>query len=129
MNLCQMCHRKVEQLPLKELTLADNTGFKIQDTLWGETANTYRPQLGQAVMIENALIKSYLQNVTASVDKIVYCHDPHSQELELWYERHGDNEIEHLCATPKRCLATNEYPLLDNVSTLSSIEDGTCVKV
>ena len=80
-------------------------------------------------MIENALITSYLQNVTASVDKIAYCSDSHSQELELWYERHGDDEIEQLCATPKRRLATNEYPLLDNVSTLSSIEDGTCVKI
>ena len=113
----------------RELTIADNTGFKIQATLWGETANTFRPQLGRAVVIENALIKSYLQNVTASVDKIAYCSDPHSQELELWYERHGDIEIEQLCATPKRRLATNEYPLLDNVSTLSSIEDGTCVKI
>ena len=113
----------------RELTIADNTGFKIQATLWGETANTFRPQLGRAVMIENALIKSYLQNVTASVDNIVYCHDPHSQELELWYERHGDDEIEQLCATAKRRLVTNEYPLLDNVSTLSSIENGTCVKV
>ena len=113
----------------RELSIADNTGFKIQATLWGETANTFRPQLGRAVVIENALIKSYLQNVTASVDKIAYCSDSHSQELELWYERHGDDEIEQLCATPKRRLATNEYPLLDNVSTLSSIEDGTCVKI
>ena len=56
-------------------------------------------------------------------------HTTHSEELELWYERHGDIEIEQLCATPKCRLATNEYPLLDSVSTLSSIEDGTCVKI
>ena len=33
----------------RELSIADNTGFKIQATLWGETANTFRPQLGRAV--------------------------------------------------------------------------------
>ena len=80
-------------------------------------------------MIENALIKSYLQNVADSVDKIVYCSDSHNQELELWYERNGDDDIEQLCATPKRRLASNEYPLLDNVSALSSIEDRTRVKI
>ena len=47
----------------------------------------------------------------------------------MWYERHGDDDIEQLCATPKRRLTSNEYPLLDNVSALSSIEDGTCVKI
>ena len=47
----------------------------------------------------------------------------------MWYEQHGDDGIEQLSATPKRRLATNEYPLLDHVSTLSSIEDGTCVKI
>ena len=67
----------------RELTIADNTGFKIQATLWGETADTFKLQLGWAVVIENALIKSYLQNVTASVDKIEYCNDPHGQELEF----------------------------------------------
>ena len=113
----------------RELTIADNTGFKIQATLWGETANTFRPQLGRAVVVENTLIKSYLQNVTAFLDKIVYCSDSHSRELELWYERHGDDDIEQLCATPKRRLASNEYPLLDDVSALSSIQDGTFVKI
>ena len=65
----------------RELTIADNTGFKIQATLWSETANTFRPQLGRAVVIENALIKSYLQNVTASLDKIAYCSDPIAKSL------------------------------------------------
>ena len=80
-------------------------------------------------MIENALIKSYQQNVTASVDKIMYCNDCHGQDLESWYERHGDDEIDQLPATPKRNLATTEYPLLDDVSMLSSIDNGTCVKI
>lgn len=114
----------------RELTIADNTGFKIQATLWGETAETFKPELGKSVMIQNALIKSYQQNVTASVDKIMYCHDDqHGQELEMWYERNGDDGVEQLSAAPKRRLATTDYPLLDDVSTLPSIEDGTCVKI
>ena len=113
----------------RELTVADDTGFKIQATLWGETATTFEPELGEAVMIENVLIKSYQQNVTASVDKIVYCNDLHGQELEFWYERHGDDGIQQLSAAPKRRLSTSEYPLLDDVSSLSSIEDGSYVKI
>ena len=35
----------------RELTVADDTGFKIQATLWGETATTFEPELGKAVMI------------------------------------------------------------------------------
>ena len=35
----------------RELTVADDTGFKIQGTLWGETATTFEPELGKAVMI------------------------------------------------------------------------------
>lgn len=113
----------------RELTLADDTSFKIVATIWGETAENFKPQLGHAVIIENALIKSYQQHITASIDKIEYCNDSCSQDLELWYQRNGDDEIEQLRATSKRHLKSGEYPLLDEISMLSSIEDGSCVKI
>ena len=113
----------------RELTIADSTGFQIQATLWGETASNFKPKLGKAVIIQNALIKSYQQRVTASVDKIMYCNDPHGQDLELWYERHGDDGIDQLTVAPKHRLATSEYPVLDDVSKLSTIDNGTCVKI
>ena len=111
-----------------ELTIVDSTGYKIQATLWGETAEYFEPQLGKAVILQNALIKSYKQNVTASVDKIMFSKDGQCVELEMWFERCGDEEIEQLTVGPKRKLPSSEYPLV-NVSALQTVDNGTTVKI
>ena len=80
------------------------------------------------MILQNALIKSYRQNVTASVDKIMYGNDDQCNELEMWYERHGDEGIENLTVATKHKLTSTNYPLID-VSALQIVHNGSCVNV
>lgn len=115
-------------LEKRELTLADDTGFKLQATLWGETAESFEPIVAKAVII-TARIQSYQKYVTASVHKIMYANnDPAGTDLEIWYERQGNKPIEKLPVSLKRCFSAANYPLVD-CSLLPSIADGTRVKL
>ena len=119
--------RRGSVLEKRELTLADDTGFKLQATLWGETARSFEPIVAKAVII-TARIQSYQKYVTASVHKIMYANnDPAGTDLEIWYERQGNKPIEQLAVSLKR-LSTANYPLVD-CSLLPSIADGTRVKL
>ena len=106
----------------REMTIADNTGYKIQATLWGKTTKHFEPQLGKAVIIENALIKSYWQNVTISVNKIMYADQSGADELEMWYERQENEQMDQLSATPKHQLGIGNYKML-NAAALPSINN------
>lgn len=119
--------RRGAVLEKRELTLADDTGFKLQATLWGETAKSFEPKVAKAVVI-TARIQSYQKNVTASVHKIMYSNnDPAGTDLESWYERRGNKPIEQLAVSLKR-LSTANYPLV-SCSLFPFIADGTCVKL
>lgn len=84
----------------RTIQLGDESGLKIQATLWGNLANMFDLQIGQVFAIKNARVSDYGgKSLNCGDDtSTVYIEPDHFRTIDLqrWYAANGDSGLQSL---------------------------------
>jgi len=94
-----------KQLTKREITLADDSGVRVDLTLWGSTATNFAGQVGEPCAIKGVTVsdwngRSLGCSFGAVLQSGVECHSiPRAGELQMWWNNGGQSSgLENLSA-------------------------------
>jgi len=84
----------------RNVQIGDESGLKIQLTLWGNLANQFDLQVGQVLAVKNAKVSDFGGKSLNSGDdsSLIYIAPDHARthELQKWHASNGDKNLQSL---------------------------------